>query len=57
MNRNSGIQIMKRKEIEFDAEALVGSVEAMAAHVRGQRKLTLRAWKNRKGPVFRPLLS
>jgi putative transcriptional regulator len=33
---------MKRKEIEFDAEALVGSVEAMAAHVRGERKLTLR---------------
>lgn len=33
---------MKRKEIEFDAEALVGSVEAMAAHVRGERKLTMR---------------
>ena len=33
---------MKRKEIEFDAEALVGSVEAMAAHVRGEHKLTLR---------------
>jgi putative transcriptional regulator len=33
---------MKRKEIEFDAEALIGSVEAMAAHVRGDRKLTLR---------------
>jgi putative transcriptional regulator len=33
---------MKRKEIEFDAEALVGSVEALAAHVRGERKLTLR---------------
>ena len=33
---------MKRKEIEFNAEALVGSVEAMAAHVRGERKLTLR---------------
>ncbi len=33
---------MKHKEIEFDAEALVGSVEAMAAHVRGERKLTLR---------------
>lgn len=34
---------MKRKEIEFDAEALVGSVEAMAAHLRGERKLTLRS--------------
>ena len=33
---------MKRKEIQFDAEALVGSVEALAAHVRGERKLTLR---------------
>jgi putative transcriptional regulator len=33
---------MKRKEIEFDPEALVGSVEALAAHVRGERKLTLR---------------
>ena len=33
---------MRRKEIEFDAEALVASVEAMAAHVRGERKLTLR---------------
>jgi putative transcriptional regulator len=32
---------MKHKEIEFDAEALVGSVEALAAHVRGERKLTL----------------
>ncbi|MBI4327036.1 MAG: helix-turn-helix domain-containing protein, partial [Chloroflexi bacterium] len=37
-----GIQTMKRKDIEFDAEALVGSVEALAAHVRGERKLTLR---------------
>jgi putative transcriptional regulator len=33
----------KRKEIEFDAETLVSSVEAMAAHVRGGRKLTLRS--------------
>ena len=33
---------MKRKNIQFDAEALVGSVEALAAHVRGERKLTLR---------------
>lgn len=32
---------MKRNEIEFDAEALVGSV-AFAAHVQGERKLTLR---------------
>ena len=33
---------MKRKEIEFDAETLIGSVEALSAHVRGKRKLTLR---------------
>jgi hypothetical protein len=33
---------MKRKEIEFDAEALIDSVRAMAAHVRGNRKLTMR---------------
>ena len=33
---------MKPKDIEFDAEALVGSVEALAAHVLGKRKLTLR---------------
>jgi putative transcriptional regulator len=33
---------MKQKDIEFDGEALVGSVEALAAHVRGARKLTLR---------------
>ncbi len=33
---------MKRKEIEFDSEALVASVEAMAAHVRGTHKLTMR---------------
>ena len=34
---------MKRKEMEFDAESLVGSVEAMATHVCGERKLTLRS--------------
>src|SRR5690349_8943786 len=33
---------MKRKEIQFDGQALVESVEAFAAHVRGERKLTLR---------------
>lgn len=35
------IQTVKRKEIEFDAEALVGSVAALAAHVRGERTHTL----------------
>lgn len=33
---------MKRNEIEFDAEALVGSAEALAALVQGKQKLTLR---------------
>jgi hypothetical protein len=33
---------MKQKEIEFNAEELVGSVEAFAAHVQGRKKLTLR---------------
>lgn len=33
---------MKPKNIEFNAETLVGTVEAFAAHVRGERKLTLR---------------
>jgi putative transcriptional regulator len=33
---------MKRKEIEFDAENLVSSVEGLAHHVMGQKKLTLR---------------
>ena len=33
---------MKRNEIEFDAEALVGSVEAFARHVQNKQKLTLR---------------
>jgi putative transcriptional regulator len=33
---------MKRNKPKFDAEALVGSVEAFAAHVQGKQKLTLR---------------
>ena len=42
---------MKRKEIPFDGDALVASVEAMAAHVRGQRKTTLRTRKLAAKPV------
>ena len=34
---------MNRKDIEFDAEELAGSVEAFAAHVEGKKKLTLRS--------------
>jgi putative transcriptional regulator len=33
---------MKRKEIEFNSEDLVSSVEALARHAVGQEKLTLR---------------
>jgi len=33
---------MKRKEIEFNAEELIGSVEAFAGHVAGRQKLTMR---------------
>jgi putative transcriptional regulator len=36
---------MKRKDISFDAEALVGSVEAFASHLQGKQKLTLRTRK------------
>jgi putative transcriptional regulator len=43
---------MKRKDIEFDPEAMVGSVEALVAHVCGERKLTLRTWAvNLPGPI------
>ena len=34
---------MSRKEIEFDAEELAGSVEAFAAHVEGKKQLTVRS--------------
>jgi hypothetical protein len=34
---------MNRKDIEFDAEELAGSVEAFAAHVEAKKKLTLRS--------------
>lgn len=46
---------MKRKDIEFDAEALVRSVEALAAHVRGERKLTLRTRAIMLPEPIRPL--
>lgn len=42
---------MKTKEIEFSADALVASVEAMADHVRGGRKLTLRSRTYVTSPV------
>jgi putative transcriptional regulator len=33
---------MKTKDIEFNADDLVGSAEAFADHLKGSRKLTLR---------------
>jgi putative transcriptional regulator len=42
---------MKTKEISFDANALVASVESMADHVRGKRKLTLHRRTLVPGPV------
>lgn len=42
---------MKPKEIEFNAEELVSSVEAFAAHVAGKKKLTLRTRKLKKPPA------
>lgn len=33
---------MKRKGIRFDGDSLVANVEAMAEHLRGKRKITLR---------------
>ena len=33
---------MKRKEIEFNAEDLVSSVETLARHAVGREKITLR---------------
>ena len=34
---------MKNKDIEFNADDLVSSVESLAAHVLGQKKITLRS--------------
>jgi putative transcriptional regulator len=46
---------MKHKEIEFNAEELVGSVEAFAAHVKGRKKLTLRTRQLSLPPPIKPL--
>jgi putative transcriptional regulator len=45
----------KQNEIEFDAEALVGSVEAFAAHVRGNQKLTLRTKQLSRPVPIKPM--
>jgi putative transcriptional regulator len=46
---------MKPKEIEFNAEELVSTVEAFAAHVQGRKKLTLRTRKLSLPPPLKPL--
>ena len=46
---------MKHKQIEFNAEALVKSVESFAAHVQGRKKLTLRTRKLALPPPIKPL--
>ncbi len=46
---------MKRKEIEFEAEELVRSVEAFAAHTTGRRKLRLRTRAIRLPKPLRPV--
>ena len=46
---------MKRKEIEFNAEELVGSVESFAAHMLAKKKLTLRTRKLNLPPPIKPL--
>ena len=46
---------MKTKEIEFNADDLVGSVEAFADHLRGKQKLTLRTATMPLPPRVKPL--
>jgi putative transcriptional regulator len=45
---------MKRKEIEFNAEDLVSSVEALARHAAGKEKLTLRTNSLTLPPRIKP---
>jgi putative transcriptional regulator len=45
----------KRTEIELDAEALVRSVEAFAAHVQGKQKLTLRTTQLEMPAPIKPM--
>lgn len=46
---------MKGKDIEFDAETLVGNVEDFAAHVQGKHKLTLRSRRLSLPPPIKPV--
>jgi putative transcriptional regulator len=45
---------MKRKEIEFNAEDLVKSVEDLAGHAKGKEKLTLRSISLTLPPRIKP---
>lgn len=46
---------MKNHEIAFDPEMLVGSAEALADHLSGGRKLTLRSKSVTLPPPVKPL--
>ena len=46
---------MKTKDIEFNADDLVGSAEAFAEHLKGNRKLTLRTKTVPLPPRVKPL--
>src|SRR5688572_19039255 len=46
---------MKRKHIEFNAEELVNSVEALARHAAGKEKLTLRTKSLTLPPAIKPI--
>jgi len=46
---------MKTKEIEFNAEDLVGSVEALASHLSGKGKITLRTKTVALPPRVKPM--
>ena len=46
---------MKRKEIQFDPEDLVSSVESVARHAAGQEKLTMRTTNLQLPPPIKPI--
>ena len=46
---------MKTRDIEFNADDLVGSAEAFADHLKGSRKLTLRTKTVPLPPRVKPL--
>ena len=46
---------MKHKEIEFNTEELIDSVEDFAAHVQGRKKLTLRTYRLTRRPPIKPI--